>query len=259
MEKLGHIEIRISGTKGNLELKPDTLDVRELMSVLEHSEDLLFPGDKKGRPIISYQLEEGSVRHIFKTSIQAIIGFNAVIGQINAQHSIDFLELNTIKAIESFQETAYKKDFTFDITTSLAESENLFIDKTTRYIRSENAWVDAEFYFYGKITNAGGRDRANIHILTDEYGTIRIDTPQKILEAFESNVLYKPFGVRAIGRQHSETGEFDKSTLRFVELVDYDPQYDESYLKDLRTKAMGWLNQVSPDEWLKDIRGGYDA
>lgn len=259
MEKTGHIEIRVSGTKGNLELNPDTLDLRELMSVLEHTEDLLFPGDKKERPIITYQMEEGSVRHIFKTSIQAIIGFNAIIGQINTQGNIDFLELNTAKAIESFQDTAYKKDFKFSISTSLADSTELTIDKSTRFTRSESVWADAEFYFYGKITNAGGKDKANIHILTEEYGTIRIETPQHTLESLEDNILYKSYGVRAIGRQHAETGQLDKSSLRFVDLIDYNPKFDESYLKDLRKKAKGWLNQIDSDKWLKDMRGGYDA
>lgn len=259
MEKIGHLEIRISGTKGNLELKPDTLDVRELMSVLEKSEDLLFPNDKNDRPIISYQLEEGSVKHIFKTTIQAIIGFNAIIGQVATLKSIDFLDVNTAKAIESFQETALKKDFTFFIKTSLDNTTELIIDKTSRFVRTEIMWSDAEFYFYGKITNAGGKDKANIHLLTEEYGTIRIDTPQKILEGLQNNILYRSFGIRAIGRQHSETGEIDKSTLKFVGLVDYDPKYDADYLKELRQKAMGWLNQIDADEWLRDIRGGYDA
>lgn len=259
MEKIGHLEIRISGTIGNLELKPDTLDVRELMSVLEQSEDLLFPNDKKDRPIISYQLEEGSVRHIFKTTIQAIIGFNAVLGQVDTLKSIDFLDVNTAKAIESFQETAFRKNFTFSIRTSLSSSTELIIDRTTRFIRSEAIWADAEFYLYGKITNAGGKDKANIHLSTDEYGTIRIETPQKILEGLQDNILYKFFGVRAIGRQHSETGEIDKGTLKFVELLDYNPKYDAEYLSDLRQKAMGWLNGIDADEWLRDIRGGYDA
>lgn len=113
MEKIGHIEIRVSGKKGALDLRPDTLDVRELMSVLEHSEDLLFPKDRKDRPLIAYQLESGSVRHILKTSIQAIIGFNAILGQVNAQNNIDFLELNTAKAIESFKKLLTRRIFPF--------------------------------------------------------------------------------------------------------------------------------------------------
>lgn len=258
MERIGHLEVRISGAKGNLELKPDTFDVREIISVLEKTEDLLFPNDKRDRPVISYQLEEGSVRHIFKTSIQAIIGFNAILGQVDIQKNIDFLDINTAKAIESFQEIAFKKDFTFLINTSLSQTAKLMIDKNTRFFRSDAVWADAEFYFYGKITNAGGKDKANIHLLTEEYGTIRIDTPQRTLEGLEDNILYKPFGIRAIGRQHTETGEIDKSALKFIELIDYHPKYDDDYLKDLRKKAMGWLNGVDADVWLRDIRGGYD-
>ena len=256
VEKIGHLEIRITGTKGNLELKPDIYDVRELISVLECSENLLFPNEKKDRPIISYQLEEGSVRHIFKTSIQAIIGLNAVLGQVESTKSIDFLDINTAKAIELFQDNAIKKDYVISISTSLSQSTELVIDKTTRYFRSEAFWADAEFYFYGKITNAGGKDKANIHLLTDEYGTIFVQTPQKVLEGFEDNILYKSFGVRAIGKQHSETGEIDKSSVKFVELIDYSPKYDTDYLKDLRKKAMSWLGTVNPDEWLHEIRGG---
>ena len=259
VEKLGHLEIRISGTKGNLELKPDTYDVRELIYVLESSEDFLFPNEKKGRPLISYQIEEGSVRHIFNTTIQAIIGLNAVLAQVESTGSIDFLDINTAKAIEQFQDNAIKKDYVISISTSISQSTDLIIDKTTRYFRSEALWANAEFYFYGKITNAGGKDKANIHLLTDEYGTILIQTPQKVLEGLEDNILYKSFGVRAKGTQHSETGEIDKTSLRFVDLIDYNPSYDADYLQNLRNKAMNWLGTVNPDAWLHDIRGGYDA
>ncbi|MFN3562760.1 MAG: hypothetical protein ACK4XM_12730, partial [Chloroherpetonaceae bacterium] len=126
--------------------------------------------------------------------------------------------------------------------------------------RTEAIWADAEFYFYGKVTNAGGKDRANIHILTEELGTVRIETPIRFLEQYSENLLYKTFGIRATGKQHIETGEIDTSTLQFIELVDYRPKYDEQYLRALRNKAKtSWLGSVNPDNWLKEIRGGYDA
>ncbi|MBK6876672.1 MAG: hypothetical protein IPG99_09545 [Ignavibacteria bacterium] len=31
----------------------------------------------------------------------------------------------------------------------------MVIDKTTHYYRTENLWAVAEYYLYGKITNAG--------------------------------------------------------------------------------------------------------
>jgi hypothetical protein len=258
MDKLGYIEIRITGSKGNIELKPDTFDIREVIPIIEQAENLLFPGDKKERPVISYKIEEGSVKHIFKTGIQAVIGFNAIIASISTHQKIDFLDINTAKAFEAFQETSIKKDWTFNISTSLQDTNNLKIDTTTHFIRNASYWADAEFYFYGKITNAGGKDKANIHIVTEELGTVIIQTPQQFLAAREENFLYKTFGIRALGKQNSETGEVDKSSLSFLDLIDYNTKYDEKYLKDLRQKAMNWLTNINPDEWLKDIRG-YNA
>jgi hypothetical protein len=240
-----------------LDLSPDNFDIKEIMAVLEQVDSLLFPNDKSNRPVISYAIEEGSVKHLFKTTIQAIIGFNAILGQINTNQNIDFLDLPTAQAIEAFQNTAVKKDYSFSINTSLAETTELRIDKSTHFYRNSATWADAEFYFYGKVTNAGGKDKANIHILTDDLGRVIIETPIEFLEKQEKNILYKVFGIRAVGKQHSETGEIDKSSLKFVEIVDYRADYDEIYLKKLRQKAI-WLKKIKPDSWLNEIRG-YDA
>jgi hypothetical protein len=260
VEKTGYIEIRIAGSKGNLELSPEIYDIREIIAILESAEDLLFPNEKKERPIISYKIEQGSVKHIFKTSIQYIIGFNAIIGQVAQSQSVDFLDLPTAKAIENIQAIASKKDYQFVISTSVENTNKILVDRTTRYFRTESVWVDAEFYFYGRVTNAGGKERANIHISTEELGTVRVETPIAFLEQYEENLLYKSFGIRALGKQNSETGEIDKSSLKFLELVDYEQLYDENYLRSLRERAKkSWLGGIDADLWLKNLRGGYDA
>ena len=260
MDKIGFIEIRIKGSKGNIELSPDNYDIREIISMLENAEDLLYPGDKKERPTISYKIEEGSVKHILKTSIQYIIGFNAVIGQINQSQNIDFLDVSTAKAFENIQGMAMRKGYVFTLKTSLENTHEIRIDHSTRFIRTEAIWADAEFYFYGKVTNAGGKDKANIHLLSEEYGTIRIQTPISFLEQYEENLLYKTFGVRATGKQHSETGEVDTASLKFIELLDYQPKYDEQYLNELINKASGnWSSIKDKDSWLREIRGSYGA
>ncbi len=259
MEKLGYIEIKIDGFRGNQEISPDNYDIREIMVMLENAENLLFPYDKKDRPVLSYKIEEGSVRHIFKTTIQFIIGFNAILGQISASQNIDFLDQPTAKAIENFQELAIKNELNFSISTSVKESHTLSINRETKFFKTESLWIDAEFYFYGRLTNAGGKEKANIHLLTDEFGTLRIETPISFLEKYEENILYKTFGIRAIGKQHIETGEIDRSTLKFLELIDYHPGYEDEYLKSLRDKAGdSWLNEIDPDKYLNEIRG-YDA
>jgi hypothetical protein len=260
MDKIGFVEISITGSKGNLDLSPDNYDIREIVAFLQNAEQLLFPSDKRDRPTITYAMEAGSVKHFLKTTIQTIIGFNAIIGQVRRSQSIDFLDVGTAKAIESMQEIAAKRDYIFNIKTSLENTFELKMDKTTRFFRSETLWADAEFYFYGRVTNAGGKDKANIHITTEEFGTLRIHTPISFLEAYHENLLYKTLGIRATGKQHSETGELDTSTLRFVDLVDYQPKYEELYLKSLRNKAKeSWLGKIDAVEWLNEMRGGYET
>lgn len=260
VEKIGFIEIKITGSKGNLDLSPDNYDIREVISVLENAENLLYTGDKKDRPIISYDIQQGSVKHILKTSIQYIIGFNAVIGQIGQSQNIDFLDLSTAKAFENIQTIAKSHDYTFQIKTSVEGSNTVQIDRLTSFYRKESIWADAEFYFYGKITNAGGKDKANIHIVTDELGTLRVQTPISFLAEYEENILYKNLGIRATGRQHSETGEIDASTLKFIEFVDYQPKYDEDYLNNLIEKASSaWSKIGDKDAWLKEVRGSYES
>ncbi|MFY9160772.1 hypothetical protein [Aquirufa ecclesiirivi] len=260
MENIGFIEIKIVGAKGNLNLSPENYDIREVISMLETAENLLYSGEKKDRPIISYQIEDGSVRHIFRTSIQYIIGFNAILGQISQVQHIDFLDLGTAKAFENIQEIAVNRNYDFSIKTSLDNSNEVKVDRTTKFFRSEVIWANAEFYFYGKVTNAGGKDKANIHIVTEELGTLRIQTPISFLEKYDDNLLYKSYGIRVTGKQNSETGEIDTSTLRFVELVDYQPKYDVQYLKGLREKASkSWIGSINSENWLREVRGGYDA
>jgi hypothetical protein len=255
MEKTGYIEITIKGKRGNIELSPDNYDIREIRALLENVEDLIVQGEKKDRPTISYEISEGTVRHKFKTTIQTIIAFSAILTQINKLSSIDFLDYPTARVIEDFQKNAVGKDLSFTINTSVNPSQNLRIDKTTNFRLTESVWVDSEFYFYGKITNMGGKDKANIHLVTEESGTIIIQTPKKVLEEMENNPMYKTYGIRAIGKQNSTTGEIDRNSLKFIEIVIYQPKYDENYLKNLRDKAMkNWLGTISPDSWLQQIR-----
>ena len=77
----------------------------------------------------------------------------------------------------------------------------------------------------------------------------------------DENIIHKKsYGIRATGKQHSETGEIDKSSLKFIELVNFQPTYDEKYLKSLRDKAKkSWLGNINPDIWLRELIGGFNA
>jgi hypothetical protein len=259
MEKFGDIEFSVFGKTGNQELSPNNFDIRHISFLLQNVEDLLFPNNKKERPLISYDIQEGSVRHIFKTTIQTIIGFSAILGQIKESRSIDFLDLKTAQAIENIQNFSIQKHYVFQIKTSLKENFELEISPNTKYYRTENLWVDAEFYFYGILKDAGGKSKANIHLDTEDYGYLAIETGEEFLKKREENLLYKNFGVRAIGKQNIETGEIDTKTLQLVELINYNPKFDPLYLDNLIIKAKKNWKGIDVDKWLNGMRGSYEA
>jgi hypothetical protein len=259
VEKIGDIEIRVVGKSGNLNLSPDNYDIKQIAYLLQNVEDLLYPTHKKDRPIITYDIQEGSVRHIFKTSIQAVIGFSALLSQIQSQNNIDFLELKTARAIEEIQKISRQKNYEFQIKTSLEKDAELKINPSTKFFRTENTWVDAEFYFYGILKDAGGKSKANIHIDTSDYGYLSIETGEEFLKEREDNLLYKNYGVRATGKQNMDTGEVDTKSLKLVELIDYNPKFDNDYLKTLINKAKNNWKGIDADEWLLNLRGGYEA
>lgn len=258
VDRFGQIEIRIIGKEGNNPLTPDNYDIRDIQVMLENIEDILYPNKKKDRPVISYHIEEGSVRNIFRTSVQAVVQFAAVASLITRSGSIDSLELPTAKAIENIQKQALAKNYSFEVKTSDSDKVLLNISPETKYIRSANLWVDAEFYFYGVLTNAGRKTHANIHLDTKEAGSLTIDAEKEFLTNIQTNLLYKEYGVRVRGKQNVETGEIDKSSLILLELIDYSPRYDEQYLNNLIANASHKFNGMDADKWLAELRGGYD-
>ena len=255
MEKQGHITIKTEGKHGGQKLAPNSYDIRDIKELLEQVDILLFPSSRKNRPLISYRIEEGSVVHHFTTSQQAVIEFNAILNYINKEQNIDFLEADTARVLETLQQSARKRGWSYTIGTSVAKADSLTIDARTNFIRSDQYWMEAELYFYGKVTNAGGKEKANIHISTEEWGTLRVYTPIPVLEKMEANMLYKNYGVRAKGKQHIETGEIDKNSLKFIEFIDYDPAYKADYLKSLRKKSRHWIKDLDKQAWMDELRG----
>ena len=52
----------------------------------------------------------------------------------------------------------------------------------------------------------------------------------------------------------------ERSSLDFIELIDYEPKYDEKYLKILRDRAKkNWLGKTNPEIWLLQVREGYEV
>lgn len=259
MDRTATFEVILTGNTGGKPMGPQDYDIKALRELLAEVEVLLFPGDKKERPLISYTVEEGSVRNIFRTRIQAVAQTSAVLGLVASSGSVDVLEPRTAKAIEAMQRWAQESNLAFTLRTSLPDSSQLRIDRTTHYLRTEATSVETEVYLYGRVVDAGGKERPNIHLQVDGHGQYTIDAQEQFLEGLKSNILYHRMGIRAHGRQNLQTGEIEKGSLKLIELIDYDEHYEEAYLKRLQTKAYTWLKDTDPDQYLNDVRGEYGA
>jgi hypothetical protein len=158
--------------------------------------------------------------------------------------------------IISQQKEAEKNDYLYEIGTSFSTDSKISITKDTKFIRSTEVWADAEFYFYGSIVDAGGKGKANIHLDTKEFGLLKIEASKKMLSEYESNPLYKSYGVRVKGKQNIKSSEIDKSTLQLLEIIGYNPSFKEDYLQSLINKAKNsWADVKDADEWLQSTRG----
>ncbi len=253
------IRIHIIGKNGGENLTPANFDIAQIKTLFDSVEALLYPEVKsrKNRPVIAFEQREGSVVNIFKTSLQSVLATSAILTAIETNNnSIDELEMNSAKAIEALQEFAVRNDYVIEVNTSDKPDRKFVIDKSTNYVRHENILVDVEVYYYGTLVDAGGKDKANIHLDTKEAGLLTIKADKDYISKIDSNPLYRKFGVRAKARQNALTGDIDKSALELIELLDYSPKFDRKYLDALIEKARPKWAGVNADAWLAEIRGG---
>gem|GEM_PF-100280 len=253
------ISIRVKGKVGQKNISPDLIDISDIKDLMSQVENMLFPGSKKNRAQISYKIEEGSVLNTFTTSRQEVVGFNALLADVQNQKSIDILEYKSALAFESLQMNSDTKNLTYEITTSVSEETTPFvISPKTAWKRSEETWVEAEFYVYGEITDAGGKNNSNIHVDTKDHGILTIATDKLTLKEKEENMLYRTYGVRVKGKQHLQTGEMDTKSLQLIELIDIQEKYDQDYLETLIDKATPHWKGLDADAWLGELRGDYE-
>lgn len=257
MGQLGQIEIHIVGQKGNNPLTPDNYDIKEIISLLSNIEPLLYPGMKGNRPDIAFRIESGSVKNIFTVTKQAEAAFAAIALLVSSSQSIDDLELPSARAIEQIQTMAKKSNYDFEFKAAGKEETLLTITPTTHFYRSEALWAEAELYFYGTLVDAGGKDKSNIHLETKNFGTIVIAADRDTLKNEERNLLYKEYGIQAMGKQNIETGEIDKNSLKLLKIIDYTPSYDGEYLDNLINKVGDRFKGVDVDSYISEIRGYY--
>ena len=252
MQSESQLTIRIAAEDSVL--SPDNYDIKDLKVLLEHVDRLLAV--EGPRPLISYEVKTGSVQHVFKTQKDCIETVSLLLMRIQARQSIDFLRPEKITAIEYFQKTAVENNHTYNFYIDSKPKPELVISPVTNFMRTAGLWFDAELYFYGTLQNIGGKGKSNIHLDTEEFGYLTIQADKEILSGQKNNLLYQKVMVRASGKQEYKTHQIDKKSLKLIEFVAHNPQYNAEALEKQIAKTSQHWTGIDPEKWLHNIRYG---
>lgn len=257
MEEIGHIAIQVKNFDDTL--RPSDLDIVEIKEMISEMETFLFPTktSKSGRPKISYQIKEGSVKHLFSLPVAYVLMFQGIAKEIAKRKSLDFLDVKRARVIERFQKLAEKKNWEIALSDSLSKTETyLTINKNTEYLISSALFVESEFYLYGEIYQEGGKS-PNLHIFTKEHGNLTVAaTKEQLLDG--DRKLYHVFGIKVRGKKSLEDGSL--YDLKLDHYIDYNPKFDKKLLDMMIQKASKNLSEIdNVEEFITEVRGGtYD-
>jgi len=251
MEEQGYIELRV--TNKDKILTPKDIDINEVTDFISDVESFLYPNrkEKQNRPHISYDIEEGSVKHKFFLPITAVILFNGLTSEIKNRNNLDFLDYKRQSIIDKFQKKAIKEGYVIEFNNSISKESSLIIDYTTHFEMIAPTFCESEFYLYGEIYQEGGKT-PNLHISTKKYGNLTIAaTKEQIMEGEKKT--YKPYGIKVRGKKSLE--DHSLADLELIEFILYKPVFNKSLLEKVIEKASVNWNKISNiDAWLDDIK-----
>lgn len=110
MEALRTLQVRISGERNKQPLRPQDLDIDELIKALEYSRDLIAQ-DGKSRPHIHVEVEEGSVLLKLTTAAMLVISTQALLAEVQKTHDTTILAPKQATALAYFDALAHKEGF----------------------------------------------------------------------------------------------------------------------------------------------------
>lgn len=135
----------------------------------------------------------------------------------------------------------------------------LQIDRQSRLQRAEeDRWVRTELMLLGQVLDAGGTQKANIHVrLRDQPQPVIVDVQRELLKREPY-----PFTGEKLLRITAERNERTRvlRKLRLIEFVPYRPQFDAAaFARMTEAGAKAWHDVPDAAAWVREQRGGGNA
>ena len=242
-------------------ITPNTFDIIDLQDYLQDITTFIFADNqikksKDKRETISINYVEGSAKIIaiiplmFAPSIQADLDFIQ-------ENRLDKTNPKRLKIIQKWQRKCiHDPTFSFDVKLDNNKKETTFhIDHQTNFSAAPTEeFIEEEIYLYGIITAIGGKKQSNIHLDTEDYGIVIIDTERSYIASDEKNWMYKPACIRAKVFRNSNTGLLKNNRATFISLESHNTTFDKDKLEEFIEKSTPILKELPPN-WVRDIRG----
>lgn len=249
------IDIVLRGDYRGEKISPYVIDIADLRELLEDVERLVSTENRKKREKISLRLMEGSLAMRVDASAHQINELVADLDHLSKTHSLVGLNPKRAKVIDKWYSRSLEGMISYNFNL-IGEDWGFDLSKETPIQPKDDIWVESELYLFGEVTSAGGKIDPNIHLDTKEYGTVLISTTKDKLRDDDKNRNYKQYLIQVTCEQNLDSGEIRNA--KFIDWVDYYPQYNENDLKQT-TKAgeENWKNVYDSVDYIRKLRG-YD-
>lgn len=203
--------------------------------------------------VIEVQIVEGSLAFAFAPP--ASEGFLSDLRVLADSNDLARIDRKRRAVLERWQADARTSFHRAVKITTAAISRVIVIDEHSDFLAKEvEQWVNVERYVRGEITDLGGANTPNAHIVLPDGKRLTVRTDKELILAQRSNLVYKTVHLRIRARLNVSTGEMREASL--IEFVDYRPNFDEDEFKRFTEKGKkAWADVDDPAQWVRDLRG----
>lgn len=129
------------------------------------------------------------------------------------------------------------------------------IDAQSKFIKTDDVWVQVEKYLHGKIVDMGGKAKANVHLELENGQMLTVSASHDLLAQDEQNRLYRSALLHVIAEENLHSGEL--RNLRLLAFEPYQPAYGEDeFRRFVERGTRAWSDVPDTKEWLEKLRGG---
>lgn len=251
------LEFRLEDRVAGEALTSANVDLPTLRGFLEDIENLIR-GDETA---VSFEnsrvrVEDGSLKIVALVEPALAASLGTDISRLKETGDLDLIQPRRAQVLEQWQKRAKaspSRSYQLPVT---AGQSTWWITKDTSFQRGGlKGWLSVEKYLTGKVIDAGGKVRPNLHLeVKGSRRSLRISATERQISGVKENLLYRVITLRVEAEQNLHTRQLRR--VRLLEFVPEASQVDEEALQRLWQRGTrAWADVGSASAWVETLRG----